>query len=239
MRIAEMLQAIASWLESPDNEALLLAEYHDDSMKVVAENCVLAAALLKSAAEQVSEMEPPPESNLTPENIQEIANLANAFDASGDPGLKKQASVLDELLLSIAAPPNAYAERKDLQEQRLVELKKKYEQPREDLAEANLINKSEKAIDKSEMTKRYNILEAPLSSRYCPDHPGVQIARVGEHMWQCEMDKKTYNFETGFELNNGAKVPGGDVAQQTQNSLNVPYHAIFDTREGRLGYNKP
>jgi hypothetical protein len=81
-------------------------------------------------------------------------------------------------------------------------------------------------------------MEAPLSSRYCPDHPGVQIARVGEHMWQCELDKKSYNFETGFSLNNGSRVPGGDVAQQTQ-GVNVPYHAIFDTREGRLGANKP
>ncbi len=239
MRIAEMLTAIASWLESPNNEALLLSEYHEDSMKVVAENCILAAALLKNAAEQVSEIEPPPESVITSESIEEIAHLAAALDSSGDPQLKKQASVLDELLLSIAAPPNAYAERKDLQERRLEEIKKKYEQPREDLHEANLIGKSEKAIEKSQFTKHYAILEAPLSSRYCPDHPGVQIARVGEHMWQCEMDKKTYNFETGFELNNGAKVPGGDVAQQTSNNLNVPYHAIFDTREGRMGYNKP
>ncbi len=239
MRIAEMLHAIASWLESPNNEALLLAEYDEKCLQVVAASCVEAATALKKAAEHVNSIEPPEESKITLESIQELANLATALDSSGDVQLKKQASVLDELLLSIAAPPNAYGERKDLQEQRLVELKKKYEQPREDLHEANLIGRSEKAIDKSDMTKRYAILEAPLSTRYCPDHPGVQIGRVGEHMWQCEMDKKTYNFETGFELNNGAKVPGGDVAQQTQNNLNVPYHAIFDTREGRLGYNKP
>jgi hypothetical protein len=237
MRIADMLHAIASWLESPDNEALLLAEYHEDSMKVVAENCILAAALLKNAAEQVNEIEPQEESNITPESIDGIASLATAFDASGDPQLKKQASVLDELLMSIAAPPNAYAERKDLQEQRLVEIKKKYEDPRKELYDVNKIADSEKGIEKSKLTKTYEILEAPLSSRYCPDHPGVQIARVGEHMWQCELDKKSYNFETGFELNNGAKVPGGDVAQQTQ-SVSVPFHAIFDTREGRLGYNK-
>jgi hypothetical protein len=237
MRIADMLQAIASWLESPNNEALLLAEYHEDSMKIVAENCILAAALLKNAASQVSEMEPPEESKITSESLEEIANLATALDSSGDSQLKKQASVLDELLLSIAAPPNAYAERKDLQDQRLVELKKKYEDPRKELYETNKIADSEKAIDKSNMTKTYKILEAPLSSRYCPDHPGVQIARIGEHMWQCELDKKAYNFETGFELNNGAKVPGGDVAQQTQ-GLNIPFHTIFDTREGRLGNNK-
>jgi hypothetical protein len=237
MRIADMLQAIASWLESPNNEALLLSEYHEESMKVVAENCILAAALLKNAASQVSDMEPPEESKITSESLEEIANLATALDSSGDPQLKKQASVLDELLLSIAAPPNAYAERKDLQDQRLVEIKKKYQDPRKELYDTNKIADSEKAINKSEMTKNYKILEAPLSSRYCPDHPGVQIARVGEHMWQCELDKKSYNFETGFQLNNGAKVPGGDVAQQTQGT-NIPAHAIFDTREGRLGSNK-
>jgi hypothetical protein len=237
MRIAEMLQAIASWLESPNNEALLLSEYHEDSMKIVAENCALAAALLKNAADEVSEIEPQEESKITAESLDGIANLAAAFDASGDPELKKQASVLDELLLSIASPPNAYAERKDLQEQRLVELKKKYQDPSKELYKTNKIADSEKNINKSNMTKTYDILEAPLSSRYCPDHPGVQIARVGEHMWQCELDKKSYNFETGFELNNGAKVPGGDVSQQTQ-VLNIPYQAVFDTREGRLSGNK-
>ena len=234
MRIAEMLQAIASWLESPNNEALLLAEYHDDSMAVVAENCILAAALLKNAAEQVEAIEPPEASKITPEAIDDLANLAAAFDASGDLGLMKQASVIDELLLTIAAPADALDKKKASDDYRLEELKKKYEQPSKDLHESNKIADSEKAIDKSEMTKQYKILEAPLSTRYCPDHAGAQIARVGEHMWQCELDKKTYNFESGFELNNGNKVPGGDVAQQTQQGMNTPYHAIFDTREGRL-----
>jgi len=234
MRISDMLTAIASWLESPNNEAMLLAEYHEDSAQVVAESCVLAAALLKNAAEQVGSMEPPEPSKITPESIEEIAALAAAFDASGDVGLKKQASVLDELLLSIAAPPNALAQAKDSDDKRIDTLKKKYEDPSKELREVNKIADSEKAIEKSDMTKNYRIMEAPLSTRYCPDHPGVQISRVGEHMWQCELDKKSYNFETGFELNNGAKVPGGDVNQQTQ-GVNIPYHAIFDTREGRLG----
>jgi hypothetical protein len=237
MRIAEMLTAIANWLESPYNEALLLAEYDQECLKVVAASCVEAANALKTAAEQVEGIEPPEESKITPESIVEIAALAAAFDASGDPELKKQASVLDELLLSIAAPPNAYAERKDLQEQRLVEIKKKYEDPRKELHNTNLIGRSEKAIEKSDMTKQMRILEAPLSSRYCPDHAGVQITRVGQGMWQCEMDKKVYNFESGYTLNNGDHVPGGDVSQQTQ-GLNVPYHAIFDTRDDRINSNR-
>jgi hypothetical protein len=237
MRIAEMLNAIASWLESPHNEALLLAETNEDCMKVVAESCVLSAALLRQAAEEVDTLEPPEESKITPETIEGLANLASALDSSDDPELRKQASVLDELLLTIAAPPQALASRKDLEDNRIEELKKKYNQPREELKKTNKIGESESAIEKSNMTKKYTILEAPLSTRYCPDHAGVQIARIGEHMWQCEMDKKQYNFETGFDLNNGDRVPGGDVSQQTQ-GVSVPTHAIFDTREGRLGTNQ-
>lgn len=238
MRIAQLLTVIASWLESPDNEVLLLAEHDEACLKVVAESCVEAAHRLRVAAEQVDTIEPLEESNLTPEAIDSIAAMASALEGSEDPELQKTASVLDELLLSIAAPPNALAARKDLEDNRIEVLKKKYEQPRKDLHEANLIGLSEKGIEKSEMVKNVPINELPLNTRYCPDHPGVQIARVGEHMYQCEMDKKTYNFETGYTLNNGKKVPGGDVALQTNNQMNVPYHAIFDTREGRLNSNK-
>lgn len=238
MRIAELLTSIANWLESPENEALLLAETDENCMKVVSESCVLAAALLKSAAEEVDTLEPPEPSKLTPDSIEGLADLAAALDSSGDPALRKQASVLDELLLSISAPPGAYKAAKAAEDYRLEELKKKYEDPREELAKVNMIADAEKAIEKSKMTKEYKIMEAPLSSRYCPDHPGVQIARIGEHIWQCEMDKKSYNFETGFELINGNKVPGGDVSEQTQ-GVSVPTHAIFDDRAGRLGYNKP
>jgi len=237
MRIAELLNAMASWLESPNNEALLLAEADEKCMKVVAESCVLAAELLKKAADEVDVLESPTESVITSDSIEETAALASAFDQSGDPQLKRIASVLDELLLTIAAPPNAYAERKDLVDARVDEVRKKYDDPRKELHKYNQIGKSEKAIEQSGFTKEYKILEAPLSTRYCPDHAGAQIARVGEHVWQCELDKKTYNFETGFELANGSKVPGGDVSQQT-GGLDTPFHAIFDTREGRLGYNK-
>lgn len=237
MRISEMLNAMAAWLESPTNEALLLAEENKECMKVVAESCVLAAALLKRAADEVDGIEPSEPSKITPESIEEIANLATALDSSDDPQLKKQASVLDELLLTIAAPPGVLADKKAADDYRIEELRKKYEGPRKELHALDKTEQSLQAIDKSNMTKQYKILEFPLSSRTCPDHPGAQISRVGEHMWQCELDKKTYNWETGFELQNGDRVPGGDVAQQTQ-GVSAPFHAIFDTREGRLGSNR-
>lgn len=238
MRISELLLSIASWLESPNNEAILLAEYDEDCLKVVADSCVEAANALKKAADTVETIEPAEESKINEESIESLAALAEALDATGDPELQKQASVLDELLLTIAAPPNAVSSKLAATNDRLEELKKKYENPNKELNDLNKVSDSLKAIEKSNMTKDFRILEAPLSSRYCPDHPGAQIARVGEHLWQCELDKKTYNYETGFELNNGDKVPGGDVANQTQ-GVNVPYHAIFDTREGRLGTNIP
>jgi len=236
MRIADMLYAIASWLESPNNEALLLAEYDDDCAKVVAESCVSAAHTLRIAAENVDNLEPAEDSHITPESLEELANLASALDSSDDPALKKQASVIDELLLTIAANPDALTNKKAADEKKIDEIKKKYENPRKDLEESNKIADSKKAIDKSQMTKEYKILEAPLSSRYCPDHAGAQIARIGEHIWQCELDKKTYNFDTGFDLINGSKVPGGDVSQQTQ-GIEMPQQSIFNTREGRLGEN--
>lgn len=237
MRTAELLNAMAAWLESPNNEAMLLAEGDAKCLQVVAESCVLAAELLKKAADEVDVLEPPTESTITPESIEETAALAAALDQSGDPQLQKMASVLDELLLTVAAPPGALAEKRAAENQRLEELRKKYQKPREMIREYHKLGDVEKAIEKSNFTKNYRILEAPLSSRTCPDHPGAQMGRVGEHVFQCELDKKTYNYETGYTLDNGEKVPGGDVAQQTM-GLEIPFHAIFDTREGRLGYNK-
>jgi len=233
MRISEMLNAIASWLESPNNEALLLSEYNEDCMKIVANSCVLAAELLKNAAEEVDSIEPEEESKITAESISQIASLAEIFDASGDPELKKQASVLDELLLSYASPPNAIKEKIAAQDYRLEELKKKYQENKKKLNEVNKIADSEKIINDFFKNKEYRILESPLSTRYCPDHAGVQITRVGEHLWQCEMDKKVYDFENGFKLLNGDKVPGGSVSEQTKRD-DSGMHAIFDSRESRL-----
>lgn len=76
----------------------------------------------------------------------------------------------------------------------------------------------------------------PLSSRYCPDHRGAQMARVGDRIFQCPVDRKTYNFENGYTNYQGQRVPGGSIAGQTPAASNysgVP-HRIFDTRENIL-----
>jgi hypothetical protein len=237
MRTAELLQSIANWLESPDNEALLLAEGDEHCLKIVAENCILAAQLLKTAAEEVDLLEPPTESVLTPQSIEETAALASAFDASEDPQLKRMASVLDELLLTIAAPPNAKAEKQAVENGRIEELRKKYQEPRQELRKLNQTDKAEKTIKDSGFTKEYRENYHGLSARSCPQHPGAQMSRVGEHMFQCELDHKVYNYETGYTLENGEQIPGGNVDLQTKTMYHENVHSLFDTREGRLGSN--
>lgn len=236
MRVSELLTAIASWLESPENEALLLSEYDDKCLEVVASACAEAAFILKVAAEQTDSIEPEPESKLTPEALDHLNQIVTAFDKSGDSDLQRTASVIDELLLTIATPPSWVENYKEAQENRLDVLKAKYEETKKQLDEVNKVKESAKAIDASPMFKEYRIMEHALSTRTCPDHAGAQMARVGENLWQCSLDKKTYNYLTGYTTEKGEKVPGGDVAEQTQMHHAEP-HAMFDTRETRLnGY---
>lgn len=238
MRISELLLSIASWLESPENEAILLSEYDDSCMKVVANSLVEAAHVIKKGAAEVDALEPVEPSGLTPESLEILAGMANNLDSKDDPDFRKLASVLDELLLTIATPPNAYKEKLAASDARLDDLRKKYQDNAKALEDVNKIADVRKIIEKSPMIEEYRILEAPLQSRYCPDHSGAQMSRIGESLWQCSLDKKTYNYETGYQLDDGRKVPGGSVANQNQN-LTPDSHSIFDTREDRLQSNKP
>ena len=71
-----------------------------------------------------------------------------------------------------------------------------------------------------------------LSTRYCPEHIGVMLGRVGDNTYQCSLDGQIYNWETGFIDFDGVKHPGGSVAAQTPESTEhaIP-HRIFDSRE--------
>jgi uncharacterized protein YoxC len=57
--------------------------------------------------------------------------------------------------------------------------------------------------------------EGSLSSRYCPDHRGVQAIRLENNTYQCPIDGKKYNYEVGYVNYEGKKVSGGSVAAQT------------------------
>ena len=232
MRVSEMLTAIAAWLESPENEALMLAEHDDECLTVAAQACVEAAFILRAGAEEVETIEPVIESVITAEALDELAELATSFDESDDERLKRTASVLDEILLTIAAPQSSLSELKKAQDRKIDTLRNNYEYPKEELDEKHRVAETVKAIEASPYTKDYRIMEAPLSSRTCPDHPGAQMGRVGDGVWQCEMDKKTYNFQAGYTDHKGNKVPGSDIANQFEKSKDN--HTAFETRDQRL-----
>lgn len=74
--------------------------------------------------------------------------------------------------------------------------------------------------------------EIPLSTRYCPDHIGVQTSRISDRAVQCPLDGRVYNYETGYTDYDGKKVPGGTVAAQTPSAM--PYgipNRVYDSRQ--------
>jgi hypothetical protein len=239
MRIAEFLAAVASWLESPDNEALMLAEYDEACLTKAAQVCVQAATILRQGAEELEHLEPQAESILTTENLDQLNTMTTALDMSGDVDLKKAASVIDELLLTVAAPPDWAKKFKQKQDGKIDSIKNNYQSTREQLHEVNHVAEAEKAIEKSPFSKAYRIMEAPLQTRSCPDHAGAQMQRVDDSIWKCSLDGKVYNYALGYTTERGERVPGGSVALQGPASELDQTHAIFNTREERLhGYNK-
>ena len=174
-------------------------------------------------------------------NLKHMVNLANILDSSDDPALQKYASVLDQILLTMAAPKAKIAAEL-AQEKEVEKLREKY---REQAIEDNYKKPHEKHDEKikaadavkaiKDSIKQYRPLEAPLSTRTCPEHPGAPLQRVGEYVYQCSMDKKVYDFRAGYTSLKGNVVPGGDVSQQTQSMGDrAPDHMTFETRESKL-----
>ena len=232
---------VASWLEDSENDLVVNAENDEGCLEVLSSALVKAAIELKAAAMVVSEIEPS-EEGITAEKLEGLAAVAELLDDSDDPAIRKQASVLDELLLTIAAPKGQFIQFRDTQDDRIQELKKKYKNIKEKHDDMNKVSDSIKAIEKSPVYKKFRPLEAPLNSRYCPDHAGVSVIRVGEHTVQCTLDKKIYNYEAGYKLNDNTVVPGGDVALQTKMPTDNQHQVFsnqFDTRSQRLGLGEP
>ena len=234
MRISELLMSIASWLESSENEALLLAEHDENCLNATADVCLKAADILKQGALEIDKIEPIEDSKLTPEALDQLSEFVVALDNSNDKELQRTASLIDELLVTIATPPNWYSNYKKAESDRLDELKKRYTDIKKQLDEQIGVKESAKAIDKSPFFKEFRIMEHALSTRYCPDHPAVPIARTSSSgsSWQCDLDKKLYDFEAGYTTIKGEKVPGGSVTQQFE-THESPQN-IFDDRESRL-----
>jgi hypothetical protein len=179
-----------------------------------------------------------------PSDIEALATLASEFDASGDEFLQKQAAVIDQLIINFAqkglkakAQAAEDAELAKLRaEHREKALEKVYNEPREIHEKDIKASDAIKAIQ--DQVVKYRPMETALSTRYCPDHPGAQIRRVADYIYQCALDKKIYNYQEGFTTMKGNKVPGSDVSRQTQHLGDRALEEMhFSTRDARLGNN--
>lgn len=172
-------------------------------------------------------------------DLENIVNLAAAFDESGDPELGKKASVLDEILLTIGAPKGENYTFKAAEEAELTKLREKY---RADSSKFYGVGKerTDKIADESnkviqEKVKQYKPNEHALSSRYCPDHASVSVIRIADHTVQCPLDKKIYNYDSGYKLEDGSVIPGSSVSQQNQNMADdVEQSLNFSSRSDLL-----
>jgi hypothetical protein len=235
--LKDKLEKLANNLVDPDGDILVAAEESgNDALMHVSAALVRASSMIKTVADIVGNT---PTFMPTNRDLEELAVVASEFDASGDELLMKQASVLDQILHNFGRKEVVeslkVAQENELdrlrQERREQCSKECYEDPTEVLDERIKSADAAKAIEKS--VKQYRPLETSLSTRYCPDHPGEMMAMVGDGTFQCQLDKKMYNWKEGFTTAKGNKVPGGDVTEQSKSmSDQVSEQSMsFSTRE--------
>lgn len=240
MLTSNQLIKLAEELENPENPALEKVE-EDEELDKVAESLVRAASYLRMAADEMAEIEPDVE-GFTEEKLEQIAALAEAFSESDDELLQKQASMLDDLLITLGSPKNAFLFSEAKDGDRIAELKKKYNDTAEELREKNKISEALKEVEKSEVYKQPKDgrpLQYSLSTRTCINHPGASLQRIAEGQVRCSLGGEVMDYNEGFTTEKGVKIPGATVQEQGimdgQNSFTA---FDTDTRASRMGFNQ-
>lgn len=238
----DLMQSTAGWLENADNELFGLLEYSDDSVNIAAKACVLAAAILKKAALDIQLVSGIEDTNKYEkdmvEAISDLKSIADSLDASGDDSLMKKASALDEILFTIVSNVEEQEEFKKSFARKIEEIKKhSYDlkhgnpvSPISNIVSIGAPQSKENAAaseKKNSSSKDLRPLQAPLSTRYCPDHPGEMLMRISDGVYQCMLDHKEYDFKSGFTTAKGNKVPGTSVENQTINNNDIAIKTMF------------
>ncbi len=242
-----ILEVLAPGGEVSNNSALAAAEQTDNEviLSVVANSLTVAHSMIEDAidsiVESIGDFEEPNEESAE-EFVENIAAIASVYDASDDEKLRKMASAFDQILLTVGVNPALIRSVKAAEDKEIDKLRAKYREeasdsvykgPKERHDKQINADESIKAIENS--VKQYRILEAPLNTRTCPDHPGAQVMRLGDNIVQCDLDKKIYNYEAGFTTMSGNKVPGSTILNQTQGVENRELaETSFETRETKL-----
>lgn len=229
MQTSDKIRVIAEWLENAENE--IFQETNEQDLERVAEAFVSAASMLQKVASEIQVAED--DHGFSPETLDEIAAIAEAYDESNDEDLQKQASVFDDLLVSIAAPRDFIFDFDKAREVREDAVKKKYEAIAEEERAHRQTDEALEALSKSEVMKERPMRIYPALSRHCMEHPGEMLARVGDDVYQCPLDGKMFNYMEGFTLVDGTKIPPQSVKFQTPELQDETYQ-IFDSREDRI-----
>lgn len=240
--VKEKLNQCANKIDFSSNHPALLAAEETKSdlvLKVVATALAEADTAIQSALDSLDTLTEKSASFLTEEDIDDLADLLASYDDSEDPSLKKKANVLEQLLINFAQK-GELERAKQAQQEELERLREKYKNVGHELSyeqekerEEQIKSDAAKAI--KDQLERTRPLEAPLNTRYCPDHNGTSVVRIGEGIVQCPLDKKIYNYREGYTTVEGDQVPGGTVSRQTQNLGDRRLEQTnFSTRDGKL-----
>lgn len=244
IKVVDGLKALGSSFNDLQNHSVVLAAQEVGPTVL---NKVLAALLeaedsISQSISYLEDMVAESSSNLESADLEEVAALAGEFDKNDDEWSKKQASVLDQLLINFSRKSHGELSKK-ADEDEITRLRAKlrsekidelYKGPKEAHDERNHASEAAQAI--SDSIKQYRPLEAPLSTRSCIDHPGQSLVRIADDTYQCSLDKKIYSYAEGFTTAKGNKVPGGSVAEQTagvwdRGSIGMVNSMGFSTRE--------
>lgn len=217
--VKQALDSLAAQCESCDHEVLILAEdsENESALNIVAHTLLTVSQLLKVASAEINVLAAT-SVNIDQQTIEEMTALAEEFDKSGDPILQKQAYVIDQILINMANSGMTKEAKRDVE--KLYDLSP-------EMHKAFGGDAMVKAFH--DKIKEYRPMEAPLTTRTCPDHPGAQIKRVDDGKFQCSLDNKIYDYNEGFTTMKGNKIPGGDVALQTK--------TMHDTLGKEMGFS--
>ena len=242
MAISMDLRVLARKLEKSSDDLLVDASTKGpETFEKVASAIAAASTLLTSVADDIDKNA---SFKLTPQQLDEMAALASAFDESADPLLKKQASVLDEILLSIAAPRNAGETFRKVQDEEIARLRTEHRRARGEEAyiqpkkeHHDMWNSAAQAKAVEQQVKHYIPMEAPLQTRYPPDRPGGQMTRISDGVYQDIETGIIYDYKAGYTTQKGNKVPGGSVENQTRQlgDYRNQSASLFETRESLMG----
>lgn len=241
-QLTKCASVLSNYDDLKNHPALIAAEEveNNEVLHTVASALVTAETALQRAAHNLDSLADKVASNLEEGDIEAVASIAEAYENSNDPLLKKQADVLEQLLINFAQK-GELEKFKLAQEEEIQKLKQKYrakdleeaydglEEQKRDFKAAERVKAVEQQIEKKRP------LEASLSTRYCPDHPGTSVIKISDGVVQCPLDKQLYNYQEGFTTMKGNKIPGGTVEEQTQNLGDRALEQMsFSTRESTL-----